>query len=476
MYESDSFIEHRILAPDGAIADWRRRRSRSPLPALLAMAAAVLFTPGCDRSAEVEPGDLEDLISDVTADIHDDIGSVVVVTWNQLEAKHGWVEYTFDEDDWRRSPPRDWTEGSQRELLLGIPYGTDVVVRLVGVLDAVPTASDEVSITTDALPAEVPTASVVTSQPGLWDPDHPYLLAGLEDWTVILDRQGRVVWVMKTPAQRVTMHPQTSLDGTDILIDHGSFWATFDNGKASEVIRVKIDGTVVETYATEGLHHPFAELGDGSLIWSAIVGYGETIQRLRPDGGQEQIASCADLLGGFGEPGYCGSNTLRWHEPDDSLLYSLYSHETIIEVDIETGQALRLFGHHDGAWAFDPQDSAFWWQHGGHYTSSGTLLTSSYRAAHNNELVVREYELDHDNQILREIWNYGVGNGIDAEYMGEAHRLPGGNTQHNYGSNPRLREVLPDGTIAWEVVWDGGIADRELGRTTPLGDLYAFLP
>ena len=326
MYESDSFIEHRILAPDGAIADWRRRRSRSPLPALLAMAAAVLFTPGCDRSAEVEPGDLEDLISDVTADIHDDIGSVVVVTWNQLEAKHGWVEYTFDEDDWRRSPPRDWTEGSQRELLLGIPYGTDVVVRLVGVLDAVPTASDEVSITTDALPAEVPTASVVTSQPGLWDPDHPYLLAGLEDWTVILDRQGRVVWVMKTPAQRVTMHPQTSLDGTDILIDHGSFWATFDNGKASEVIRVKIDGTVVETYATEGLHHPFAELGDGSLIWSAIVGYGETIQRLRPDGGQEQIASCADLLGGFGEPGYCGSNTLRWHEPDDSLLYLVVMH------------------------------------------------------------------------------------------------------------------------------------------------------
>lgn len=438
------------------------------------IALASLISLGCDKSVDVDPGDLEGQVSDVIADIHPDIGSVVVVTWNQLEAQSGWVEFGFDEGDLRRSPRRDLAAGGQQELLLGVPYGTDVTVRLVNDLEAGPTSSDQVSITTDSLPGGVPTATVVTSDTDGWDPDRPYLLADMEDWTVILDREGRVVWMMKTPGLRITMHPQISRGGDDILIDNGSYWAIFDGGNGSEVIRVKIDGTVEQTYKTKGLHHPFTELGDESIVWSAMTGDDETIQRLWPDGDEEQIATCSALLGGFGEQDYCGANTIRWHEPTDSLLYSLYSHETILEIDVNTGQLLRTFGHHSGAWIFDPPEAAFWWQHGGHYTSAGTLLTSTHRDDGDDELVVREYELDEDQEILREIWSFGVDEGINAEYMGEAHRLPGGNTQHNYGSNRRLREVLPDGTVVWDVVWEDG--SWELGRTTPLADLYAFAP
>ncbi len=429
---------------------------------------------GCDKSVDVAPGDLEGLVSDVVVDIHPDIGSVVLVTWNQLEAQSGWVEFGFEDGDLRRSPTRDLTAGSQEEILLGVPYGTDVSVRLVNDLETGPTSSDEVSITTDAQPNGIPTATVVTSDVDRWDPDRPYLLAGVDDWTIILDREGRVVWGMKTPGLRVTMHPQISLAGDDILIDHGSYWAIFDGGNASEVVRVKIDGTVEQTYATKGMHHPFTELGDESIVWSAMTGSDETIQRLWPDGQQEQIASCDELLGGFGDMDYCGSNTIRWHEPTDTLLYSLYSHETILEIDVATGEHLNTFGHHSGAWVFDPPEAAFWWQHGGHYTSTGTLLTSTYRADGDEELVVREYELDADQEILREIWSFGVDEGVNGEYMGEAHRLPGGNTLHNYGSGRRLREVLPDGTVVWDILWENGSWD--LGRTTPLGDLYAFAP
>ncbi len=441
--------------------------------ALLLVPAATLA--GCDRSVEVEPGDLGDRVGDITASVHGEVGSIVVVSWEQLQAQSGWVEYTFENDEWLASPGRELAEGTRSEILLGIPYGSEVTLRLVNDLETGTVTSDEVSITTDAQPVTVPTATVTAAQPELWDPAMAYVLAGVEDWTVILDRQGRVVWALKTPALRVTMHPQTSVDGDDILIDHGSFWAVFDGGKASEVVRVKIDGTAEASYETRGLHHPFGELGDGSIIWSAIDGYDETIRRLGPDGQEEEIASCRDLLGGLGEPEYCGSNTLRWDPSTNSVLYSLYSHETILEVDVDSGELLRTFGHHDGAWAFDPPESAFWWQHGGHYTPEGTLLTSSYRASEDTELVVREYALDGEQQTLREVWSYGVGNGIEAEYMGEAHRLAGGNTLHNYGSNPRLREVLPDGTIAWDVVWQGA-AGWELGRTTPLSDLYAFAP
>ena len=420
--------------------------------------------------------DPQDVVPEITAAIHPEIGSLVIVSWDQATAERGWVEYSFDEGVWLQSPAGDLEPGPQELLVLGTPYGTEVRLRLVHDFEAGPLASDEVTITTDPLPSAIPTPVVSTADPAALDPDMPYLLAGLEDWVVILDRAGRVVWMMEIPAQRISLQPQPSFDGTDLLIDHGSFWATFDGGAASQVLRVKIDGSIVQTYATPGLHHPFTEMGDGSIVWAAMALNNEILTRLTPDGQTEEIASCMVLLTGFGNVGYCGSNTIRWHEATDSFLYSLYSHDTIVDIDRATGQALRFFGQDNDAWGFDPPESAFWWQHGGHYTDAGTLLTSSYRADGNDELVVREYELDEDQETLREIWNYGVGEGLHAEYMGEAHRLPGGNTLHNYGSSPRLREVQPDGTVVWDVVWEGVGGEWELGRTTPIADLYAFAP
>jgi hypothetical protein len=58
--------------------------------------------------------------------------------------------------------------------------------------------------------------------------------------------------------------------------------------------------------------------------------------------------------------------------------------------------------------------------------------------------------------------------------MGEAHRLPNGNTLHNTGSDSRLREFAPDGTVVWELDWMGN--DVEIGRSTPITDLWALAP
>ncbi len=464
-----------LLLAAGLLGSLLVRRRRSPIVPLL-LAASLLVSTGCSETVEVEAGDIEDAVADITAALHPDLGSVVVVSWTQVAAHTGWIEYSFDEGTWHRSPQRDLSVGSCQELLLGIPYAAEVTLRLALELGDTIATSAQVSIDTDGLPSSIPAAVVLTSDPTRWDPGSPYLLAGLEDATVILDRLGRVVWSFDTPARRIAMHPQVSRDGADLLIDHGSFWATYDDGDASEVLRVKIDGSVVQTYATKGLHHPFAELGDGSIVWSAIEGANETIQRLTPQGEQFEIASCIDLVGVLGGEGYCGSNTLRWHEPTDTLLYSLYSHETVVELDVDTGQPARIFGHHGDAWSFDPAGSAFWWQHGADYTSNGTLLLSSHRSEGDDELVVREYELDDASRTLRQVWTFGAGEDVHARYMGEAHRLPGGNTLHNYGSNPRLREVAPDGAVVWDLFWPDAEGDWELGRTTPLSDLYAFAP
>ncbi len=443
-----------------------------PLPALLTL--LLTCTCGCGNTTDNGAGDLDEAASGLMVSVHADQGSIVVASWEQHSAAQVRVEYSFDDEGWHASPDRDLSAGSHEQILLGIPYGTEVAVRLV--LESGEATSDEVSITTDDLPAGIPTPSVVTADEAGWDPDSPFVLAGLEDWTVVLDRQGRVVWAMAIADNRISLQPQPSYDGSDFLIDHGSFWAIFDGGRASQVARVKIDGSIVQTYDTPGLHHPFTELADGSIVWAAMEDDDETIEELSPAGEQTTIASCRALLGSFGDVGYCGSNTIRWHEDSDTLLYSLYSHDSILEVDHTTGDLVRSFGQHDGSWDFDPPDSAFWWQHGGHFTDEGTLLTSSHAGDDSIEMVVHEYELDEDAGVLREIWTFGEGEGVYAMYMGEAHRLPGGNTLHNYGSNPRLREVSSDGTVVWEIAWEGVAGQWELGRTTPLVDLYAFAP
>ena len=44
---------------------------------------------------------------------------------------------------------------------------------------------------------------------------------------------------------------------------------------------------------------------------------------------------------------------------------------------------------------------------------------------------------------------------------------------HNLGSAGHIKEVTSDGSVVWEVEWEG---ERLLGRTVFLEDLYDFAP
>ena len=166
-------------------------------------------------------------------------------------------------------------------------------------------------------------------------------------------------------------------------------------------------------------------------------------------------------------------NTLTWNEAQGTLLLSFFSTDSVVEIDPATGGTPRWFGQLPGAWAFDPPESAFWWQHGAVYTGAGTLLLSTRAGEQTEETVVREYALDEHAQVLRQVWSFGAGEGIWAEELGEAWRLPGGNTLHNLGTAQRLREIAPDGQVVWDLTWTRG---SFLGRSEPIADLYALLP
>ena len=427
-------------------------------------------------------GEAASPVSDLAWYVHSEIESLVYATWTQEVEASGWVEYSFDDDEWLSSPRMAFGEGPQQQLLLGIPYDTEVMVRVVSEIDGTAVTSSEIAAATGTVPEELPLPDVLVADPDAWEPTGDYMLGSINPtpggwfighyWMFIVDRQGRVVWARRGVGWNFTIYLRVSPTG-DILWDEATYWSAFDDGAGSRVHRMTIDGTVTESYDTPGMHHAFVDLPDGSLLWgSALTAY-ETLEKLHPDGTRETLWDCTEFYLAHELGGWCHSNAMYYREETDSLLYSFPDPDMVLELDLSTGEVIDWWSHLNETWSVEPPDATFWFQHGTTYTDDGTLLLSSHATQEDDDGVVREYEIDRDAHVLRQIWHHGDGDGIDAEFAGEAHRLPAGNTLHNTGTTPRVREITPEGAVVWDIAWDGYLL---VGRTVLLDDLYALAP
>jgi hypothetical protein len=409
------------------------------------------------------------------AAVVDSMPSLFTVRWQQPEPASAQVAWSLD-GVWHTSPAREVGAGEAELLAAGLPFDVSADWRLI--VDDVITAEGQIQ--TGSAPEGTPSPIVISSIPEQHAPDLAYLLASISSngfdepvWTVIVDRQGRLVWSLPTPAYRVTLHPRLSADGRRILIDHNSYWGDLDCGAASTVVRVGLDGVVEETIETPGLHHPFVELPDGALMWGAAVGDSEQLMRRRPGEAAEVLWRCGDFHERIGVEAQCRSNTL-WHDEDTGrLLFSFFTTETVVEIDPVAQEAVRWFGQLDGGWGFERAEDAFFWQHGAQYTDEGTLLVSARTAPDVDETVVREYALDEEARQLEQVWTFGLGDGVYGAKMGEPWQLEGGHILHNYGSTPRIREATAEGEVVWDIGWTGF---QFVGRSTPLSDLYELVP
>jgi hypothetical protein len=441
-------------------------------------------------------------VSKVSTRLHEEIESLIYVSWEQGAAATVSVEYSFDEGEWHTTPPVEAAAGPVEQLLLGVPYGYEVTLRVVNDFGGGAVfAAGEVTAVAGALPEGLPLPELVSSVPDALYPEGRYLYTSINGdtggwtsgdyWKLIFDRQARVVWAHLTPYTHWTIWTEISYDGDDLMWDEATVWS-FGSTEESRVHRMKIDGTVVETYETPGLHHAWVELADGSIAWGArITSNEEHLQVLAPDGTVETVWRCSDYeVEMIGRPGSsCHSNAWYWHEPSDTFLVSFPSsagnvRDTVLHMERD-GATITSWGQL-GGWTFDPPTSVFDYQHGVSFTEDGHLLVSTkLNEIHPlydrtlDTLAVREYALDYKTRTLTEVWSFGEDQGIAGNTAGEAHRLPNGNTLHNYGSGARTREITPGGELVWDVKWSDGDSEgrgRLQGRSVFIGDLYDFAP
>ena len=412
--------------------------------------------------------------------------SVLRVAWTQTIGATVSVEFAFDGRT-LRSPVRSLGPGSHEELLLGVPYDTDLTWHLVLDGPRGPATTPDLHARTGQLPFEVPDHQIQELDEARVDGTVTWFLVAIAQdpgfselwWTTIMDREGRIVWARRSPRQRATFYPRIGVDGDRILLDLDSYWGTFDGGDASQIQALTIDGAEVQRWDTPGLHHSFTQMPDHTLLYGSYTGgpnrLDEDVMALAPDGTRTVLFDCGDWLDREGFEGQCGSNTVSYDPATDRVLVSWFTLDAVTELAWPTGTVTRLFGNLPGAFSFDPADAQFWYQHGVHRLPDGHLLLSTHAEhPHTSELVVREYVVDDQQHALRQVAVLGRGEGVPGEQMGEAHRLSNGNTLHNFGTNAHLREYTPDGDVVWEVDWQNGL---EIGRTEPiLVDLYELAP
>lgn len=418
-------------------------------------------------------------VSGLTWRLHDAFGSIAYAEWDQAVDGVVHVEYEVDPGEWRSTPSFDAVAGHQTQIVVGIPYEWDVEWRVV--LEAGGDPVDGPTIHTGSLPGELPAPRLVADDPTGYDPAQAFLLTSVNGdpggWTggdyfaLILDRQARIVWAQPTPGNAWCTFPQIAVTGDSILWDEQTYWSEFGEGEDSKVHHVYLDAEI-EVVSTPGLHHPFTQKPDGTLVWgSQAHGGGEALVEKAPGQVDETVIwTCTTDWSGAG----CESNGLFYDVLTDTYLYSFYTNDTVVSVsrtddtpDATPGSSRWWAGGLSGGFAFDPPNKQYSWQHGVSYTDARTLLLSSELDGHT---WVLEYEVDEAAGVLRYVW--GSDSGTYADTNGQAWRLANGNTLHLVGAAGVIREVTPDDVDVWRLTWGG---TNLVGQGQFIEDLYALV-
>jgi hypothetical protein len=430
--------------------------------------------------------------TDVSVEVHDDVNTILVVTWTQaMAAEQVWLEFTFEEGNVMTSRPKTGEAGPHRDVVLGVPGDVDVTVRVVSQAGGANYVSSDYMGHTEPVPAAMPVPTLLSYDASIASPDR-FMFGALEDspesaqqsrnnyytgrfWLYIMDRKGRIVWYYNNPANNSSSSfPRFARDGEYIWVDQGR---SGDQG----VVKMTLDHEYYETFQIE-VGDCIDVTPEGTLLYDVN---GELFEWTEGEGSRS-IWSCTEELDL--NPN-CYSNTVNYNETLDSVLMSFPEPGAVVEIDRQSGEMIGYYGNQAGTWEFapplttPPAEWQFGIQHFANITPAGTLLVSSHLPPHTtfqsppspNEHAFVEFTLDRNAQTLTEFWRYTEG--PEWPYAkGMAIRLENGNTLANYGTGGVIREITPMKETAFHVKWDlEGTEDfynKMVGHNVLVDDLY----
>jgi hypothetical protein len=331
-----------------------------------------------------------------------------------------------------------------------------------------------------SVPSDFPWISITTSN----NPDTNYIFidnrgGGGHGYNVIFDNAGSPVWYLRVPDEHRDMKVQRNGMMSMLARDGGLHFNIFDTH-----YRQITNYWAVNGHSTDD--HELQVLPDGSYYLLAMQT--ETVDMTRFIANGNQAASVTEeILQGFSPAGELIFQFRAWDnfdirdeqafiditgsgfdfphmnaidfDTDGNILISSRNLSEITKINKDTGEIIWRFGgvRNQFTYVNDPLNGPAN-QHAirvvgtNHYTlfDNGNLHSPSVSRA-------VEYVLDPTNKTSTIVWQYPnpTTQSLFSNYMGDAQRLTNGNTLINWAVSglPKLTEIRPDGTKAFEMNW-----------------------
>ncbi len=343
-------VVRRLLHPSPPSAVLRAAR----IPALLAVVSAAAGCEGGGEGSvavEVEAAVSELVTTTVTVEVACEPEAAVTATLDGVEV-------------WRSEVP----DRAHHVVLGGLVPDADYDLQVSAAAADGATGAARRAISTGPVPAELPALSLVEDG----DPAPEGFIAtaflGEPATAAVVDPQGRYRWWwIDDRTDRATTRVTPARDGRGMLVNaFGVFGGGSGAGTEGEVVRVALDGEVVERIAIPDGHHDFVERDDGviAVITSdpaQIEGHeviGDAVVEVAPDGTRRTVWSVWDDLEYDGDlppdpPEWSHANALDLLSDEDAYLVSLRDLDTVVLVDRSTGEARWIVGGTQGRIAID---------------------------------------------------------------------------------------------------------------------------
>jgi hypothetical protein len=330
-----------------------------------------------------------------------------------------------------------------------------------------------------SVPSDFPWISISASNAP--DPDPIFISrgGGGRPYYIIFDNGGCPIWYMRTPSDPRELKPQQNGVLTMLVRDGGNHFNGFDHHYE-----------LVSTYwAGNGYgvdDHELLVLPDGTYLLVAVGTQRVDMSRYVLDG-NTAAAVAEQVIQEFTPAGELIFQWRAWDhidvrdqqksinlrslsfdfphmnsidiDTDGNILLSSRNTSEITKIDRDTGEIIwRLGGpHNQFSFVNDPLDGPR------NQHTFRMVTTNDYTVLDNGNLhspsMSRgvEYLLDTTNMTATLVWQYPnpATQSVFAYYMGNVQRLPNGNTLIDWavGNLPKLTEVRPDGTKAFEMDW-----------------------
>lgn len=156
-----------------------------------------------------------------------------------------------------------------------------------------------------------------------------------------------------------------------------------------------------------------------------------------------------DLTGELVDPTH--GNSIALH-PDGDLLVSLRHTSDVVKISRETGEIVWRLGGKQSDFKFT-NDGGFSYQHDARWLSNSRLLLFDNGNKHENKFSrAVEYAMDEANMTATRVWEYRRQPDIFGQFMGNAQRLPNGNTLIGWGGPQTIAsEVTADGKLIFDI-------------------------